>query len=320
MYINRRSPPRLDRFKELTTTPERKQGLSPLLDVCTRWGSTYVMIERALLCKDAYCSVLLEDNLDQFILEEVEWRRLGSLRDLLQRFDQLTTKVCASKSYVTITMTVVVYNNLMAMIEGFLRDNKERLPDICCGAQAAYDKLKKYYAATDDSPIYSVATAIHPAMRFRYWTDQRWGAKYERTAKRSVRTVWTDQYARVDTGEDLTQPLPDPSECEGDVELALLGMTGQPDGDELESFVSSPVVRETPLIFWKKKCDSYPKLSKMARDFFAIPATSAPSERCFSKARSLLPYTRNRLGPSKIQEQMLLDSWFDYFNRKSTTI
>ncbi|KAG0195448.1 hypothetical protein BGX28_001353, partial [Mortierella sp. GBA30] len=66
----RRSPSRLDRFKELTTTSERKRGLSPLLDVCTRWGSTYVMIKRALLCKEAYCAVLLENNLDQYILEE----------------------------------------------------------------------------------------------------------------------------------------------------------------------------------------------------------------------------------------------------------
>jgi hypothetical protein len=54
----------------------------------------------------------------------------------------------------------------------------------------------------------------------------------------------------------------------------------------------------------------------MAKDYFAIPATSASSERCFSKARQLLPYTRGRLGPEKIQEQMLLDSWYDYFSKK----
>jgi len=85
--------------------------------------------------------------------------------------------------------------------------------------------------------------------------------------------------------------------------------------DQLEEFVSGPTVRETPLLYWKKNCESYPQLAKMARDFFAIPATSAPSERCFSKARSLLPYTRNRLGADKIQEQMLMDSWYDYFGQ-----
>ncbi|KAF9920641.1 hypothetical protein BGZ67_001099, partial [Mortierella alpina] len=198
----RRSPPRLDRFKELTTAPGKKQGLSPLIDVCTRWGSTYAMIERGLQCKEAYCSVLLENDLDNLLLEEVEWRRLTSLRDLLQQFDKLTTKVCASKTYVTITMTVVVYNNLIGILERFMDENRDRLPDICSGAQAAYDKLKKYYAATDESPIYSVATAIHPAMRFKYWADQNWGAKYERTAKKSVRTMWTGQYAHAAADSD----------------------------------------------------------------------------------------------------------------------
>ncbi|KAF9367636.1 hypothetical protein BGX21_007192, partial [Mortierella sp. AD011] len=239
-----RSPPRLEKFKERTVTAERKKGLSPLLDVCTHWGSTFVMLERALECKDAYCSVLLDDDLSEFILEEVEWRRLSSLRDLLQNFDKLTTKVCASKTYVTITMTIIVYNNLMGTIETYIKNNKERFPDICSGAKAAYEKLSQYYAATDDSPIYSVATAIHPAMRFRYWTDQRWGAKYERQARKTVRDAWHSHYA-ANTNDELTQPLPEPAN--DDFELDLLGFTDRPKDDELEEFVSNPIVKETPL-------------------------------------------------------------------------
>ena len=127
--------------------------------------------------------------------------------------------------------------------------------------------------------------------------------------------MWIHQYA-VDTSKDLTQPLPEPSN--DDMELALLGLTRTPKGDELEEFVSSPAVFEMPLAFWKKNCESHPQLANMARDFFAIPATSAPSEQCFSKAHTLLPYTRNRLGTDRIQEQMLLDSWLDYFNRKNS--
>jgi hypothetical protein len=269
------------------------------------------MIERALECKDAYCSVLLDDDLSAFILEEVEWRRLNVLREILQHFDKLTTKVCASKTYVTISLTVVVYNNLMEIIEQFIKTNKDRYPDICRGAKAAHDKLRKYYRVTDESPIYSVATAIHPAMRYHYWTKQQWGSKYEKMAKSTVKDVWINQYA-VDTSEDDTQPFPDPSE--DDLELSLLGFTTSPKGDELEEFATGPTVIKTPLAYWKMNCGAHPQLAKMARDFLAIPATSAPSERCFSKARSLLPYTRNRLGPDKIQEQMLLDSWCNYFD------
>lgn len=37
------------------------------------------------------------------------------------------------------------------------------------------------------------------------------------------------------------------------------------------------------------------------------------------KARSHLPFTGNRLGPDRIQEQMLLDSWYEYFSLKNNS-
>ncbi|KAG0318517.1 hypothetical protein BG000_004159 [Podila horticola] len=245
----RRSPPRLEKFKRLTANADRKQGLFPLLDVRTCWGSTFTMLGRGLECKDAYCTMLLDDNLTKCILEEVEWCCLSALKELLEHFDKLTTKVCASKTYVTITLTVVVYNSLMEVIEKFIAQNKDRLPDICQGAQAAYDKLAQYYAATDNSPIYSVATAIHPAMCFRYWSDQRWGAKYEKYAKKAVRNVWKAQYTAITTADLSPVPLND---SDNELELSLLGYTTKPKGDELEELVSSPTVLEMPLVFWKK--------------------------------------------------------------------
>lgn len=318
-FIHRRSAHRLDKFRKLTVISGRKQGLSPILDVCTRWRSTYDMIDRALQCKETYCSVLLDDELTDFLLEEVEWRGLGSLRDLLQKFDALTTKACASKSYTTISLTIVIYNKLMDTIEDYIEKNEDRLPEICRGAKAAQEKLKKYYSATDKSPIYSVVTALHPAMRYHYWSNQEWGSELEDAAKDAVRSVWNRDYSMEtedhdDDHEDLTLPLLDPDD---NSELALLGFTGRrKEGDELEGFAASPTVKELPLSFWKRSCDSYPRLARMARDYFAIPATSAPSERSFSKGRALLPYNRSRLGPQKVKEQLALDSWYEYFSKK----
>ncbi|KAF8949773.1 hypothetical protein BGZ46_004955, partial [Entomortierella lignicola] len=142
-------------------------------------------------------------------------------------------------------------------------------------------------------------------MRFKYWSDQKWGTEYERSAKNTVRDTWYEHYMKDLNGAD-TQPLPDPSD--DDNELSLLGLATYPNQDELEDFVMGPAVRDTPLSYWKKNPSSYQQLAGMARDFFTVPATSASSERCFSKARSLLPYSRNRLGVNKIKEQMLLRS------------
>jgi len=314
---NRRSPHRLETFKDLSKSAQATRGLSPLLDVCTRWGSTYVMIDRAILCKKAYSEVFLEDNLTDYLLEEVEWRSLTSLRDLLGEIDTLTTVAQGSTTYTTISLTIIIYNKVMGIIETYIKRNRVRHPDICRGAKAAYDKLKKYYAATDKSPIYSVVTALHPAMRFHYWIQEKWEDEYVISAKETVRTAWADGYA-PDLSEDLTLPYTPVSD---NSELALLGMAGrQVQGDELEGFVASPTTSMTPLEYWRINCHNYPRLAKMARDYYATPATSAPAERSFSKARSLLPYTRNRLGPDKIKEQMLLNSWFQHYSKAVPTV
>ncbi|KAF9087129.1 hypothetical protein BGX27_002988, partial [Mortierella sp. AM989] len=138
----------------------------------------------------------------------------------------------------------------------------------------------------------------------------------EDAAKDHVRSVWTRNYSMETEDHDydnLNLPLLDPDD---NSELAILGFTGwRKEGDELEGFAASPIVKELPLSFWKRSCDSYPQLTRMVRDYFAIPATSAPSERSFSKGRALLPYNRSRLGPQKVKEQLALDSWYEYFSQ-----
>lgn len=108
-----------------------------------------------------------------------------------------------------------------------------------------------------------------------------------------------------------TQEIP-PMVDTMDAELDLLGVPDKPKGCELQEYVAERYARRLPLEFWKENDDPrrFPQLAKMARDYFAIPATSASSEHCFSQTRAHLPYTKNRLGQHKIKEQMLLESWF----------
>ena len=63
------------------------------------------------------------------------------------------------------------------------------------------------------------------------------------------------------------------------------------------------------LKWWKENSKLFPNLSKMAGELLSIPGTSVPSERVNSEARELLPYTRNRLGPEKIEATLVLKSY-----------
>ena len=63
------------------------------------------------------------------------------------------------------------------------------------------------------------------------------------------------------------------------------------------------------LMWWKSNSRKYPNLSRMARDYLAIPGTSASSERIFSSGKELISDRRNSLSPDTIQACQCLKSW-----------
>ena len=115
--------------------------------------------------------------------------------------------------------------------------------------------------------------------------------------------MWKAQYTAITTADLSPVPLND---SDNELELSLLGYTTKPKGDELEEFVSSPTVLEMPLVFWKKNYESYLQLAKMAQDFFAIPASSAPSERCSQKLTLFCLIQEIALVPTKSKNRCCL--------------
>ena len=61
--------------------------------------------------------------------------------------------------------------------------------------------------------------------------------------------------------------------------------------------------------WWKVHAEIYPDLSRMARDYLGIPATSASSERLFSSGSNLITNKRNNLNEDTIQAHECLKSW-----------
>ena len=53
--------------------------------------------------------------------------------------------------------------------------------------------------------------------------------------------------------------------------------------------------------YWARKGIKSELLGQMARDFIAIPATSAPSERAFSSGGDIINRKRSRLSPATMR-------------------
>jgi hypothetical protein len=82
-------------------------------------------------------------------------------------------------------------------------------------------------------------------------------------------------------------------------------------GDEIEIYISEPTIRKDLdiLTYWNNNKERYPILSKMARNYLAIPSTSVGCEEMFSKANDLVTNKRNNLSTGIIKKIMCLQSW-----------
>ena len=63
-----------------------------------------------------------------------------------------------------------------------------------------------------------------------------------------------------------------------------------------------------PLEWWKLHEITFPMLSKVAKKFLAVPATSAASERLFSRSGKIATPTRASLKPDKVEMLVFLST------------
>ena len=82
--------------------------------------------------------------------------------------------------------------------------------------------------------------------------------------------------------------------------------------DEIERYkrMRSEPFKSDPIEFWKKQQYAFPGLSRVARKYLCIPATSASSERTFSTTGAMVCEKRNRLKTDIISTVVFLyGSW-----------
>ena len=75
--------------------------------------------------------------------------------------------------------------------------------------------------------------------------------------------------------------------------------------DRYESFSTVPK-HASILSWWKRMTNALPILSEIARSVLAIPASSAKSERVFSKGGNIVTVKRTRLNPKKVEKILII--------------
>ncbi|EXX53409.1 hypothetical protein RirG_244130 [Rhizophagus irregularis DAOM 197198w] len=184
-----------------------------------------------------------------------------------------------------------MYNLLMGHAEKKM--NKDKTPNnIALAANAAWNKLYEYYNKASEETHY-IATILDP----------RWKIKMETKIciikmPKKFSGMLNNSSGENEDSEDSLFPVP----------KRFRNNNGH---DELNSYFNSTPEPGTinVLEWWKSHKSNYPTLVKMARNYLAIPATSAPVERLFSESGNLITPERNRLRSDIIHAIMCLKSW-----------
>ncbi|THX67806.1 hypothetical protein D6D08_06550 [Aureobasidium pullulans] len=189
---------------------------------------------------------------------------------------------------------------------------------LATGVNLAWKKLNEYYQMTDQSPVYVAAVVLHPAYTWR-WLRSKWRGRQDWLAmsEKSVRDFWLSSYSQLVVE---TTPLEDDRSPD-----ATAWMDATLTSDEEDTNISSPETDEYarwcvegrvpdvyhPLEFWSKPRikHSYPRLSRMARDLFTIPAMSDEPERVFSSCGNMVTPQRGKLTGEAIEEAQCIKSW-----------
>lgn len=94
--------------------------------VPTRWNSTFYMLQRFTLLKEAvkYCMALIEKDWPE--ISVLHWETMSEICTVLQPFEEITSSISGDE-YLTGSMVIVVTNCLKEVCDDFLNKEQYRL-------------------------------------------------------------------------------------------------------------------------------------------------------------------------------------------------
>ena len=73
--------------------------------------------------------------------------------------------------------------------------------------------------------------------------------------------------------------------------------------DEVTEYLAEKVtnITDNPLAWWKQNEEKFPLSARLAKKYLSLPASSAPSERIFSKMHAVVDKRRASLDPDRVE-------------------
>ena len=288
-----------------------------VLDVPTRWNSTFYMIQIALKVRNGLKNWLSTDpeigkvKLGSFQFSQTDWEVLEKICTLLEKFES-ASQLLSGGSYPTLSFVMPVFIELFSYIEREV-ENLSRTDPMRDPLSEAHRVLAKYYSFTDDSVFYLLAVLLDPRFKTTFLIRKGFETDYPGLSDQTVSRLkdfverkkvssgnadengTTESKNRVHNQSALFNSMFSHCTTEHDNEHNEVGKY-------FELRCEDPAV--DPLDYWKANARKYPYLSAVAKDILSIPGSSVSVERIFNCGRDVIGLRRHSSKPETFSSLM----------------
>ena len=307
-------------------------------DVITRWNSTYDMIERVCEQQLPISSVLLQhrDSLMHLELLPSEWRVLEDILKLLRPF-KIATAHLSGEKYPTISALgpllheiqckTVIQDDDVSAIKAFKKTLQEDMNSRYVDPNIKFLMYKSSFL----DPRFKTLTHLSATVR-----EEIFDCVLEDILQLNE-FVQNDCELLIESASttevSVTPPLANPGPSTATDEptkkkkrksalMELIGSKFQSNNEQstdtitFKDIVQSELLRyktepsisvdQPPLHWWSAHQHLYPNVSKLARKYLCVVATSVPSEQLFSTAGNVISVKRTALLPENVEKLIFL--------------
>ncbi|XP_073003666.1 zinc finger BED domain-containing protein RICESLEEPER 2-like isoform X1 [Typha latifolia] len=341
-------PSRLHRFGEIARQLSITTSKGLALDVATRWNSTYIMLEHALVYKNVFQQYATRDTNYKWLHSEEDWERAKIVCEFLEIFYDVTN-IFSGSLYPTANLFL---SEVWKIKKSLNIASESEVPFLNNMVMEMKKKFDKYWG--DCNMLMAIAAILDPCLKLKlveYCFPKIYSTSEAEENIWKVKEVLYDIYNTYVLEKSSSRIVEDASVCStnerestGSIVSSGLKVKGkgraefqifvgsshstQPVRSKLEIYLEEQILildyddtttKFDALDWWKLNVLKFPTLSKMARDILSIPVTTVSSESAFSAGGRVLNDFRSSLNPDAVEALVCGGSWIREFTNMQIT-